>query len=165
MRNKYIVPIPSVTGSFKKALLLSLVPFTNVSCEFEKKNLRLTPQNFVLRTAPPESLPHRALSSVGLRFGFFGHFPTEGTEVKSASVTQTEPELYDSFIINWFSSCFLCKFRKTTRYQRRYNSAGDPRGAQDLLGSGLTKLLSPLPVFLLDGKTGLLGGLLGVKRG
>jgi len=94
MRNKYIVPIPSVTGSFKKALLLSLVPFTNVSCEFEKKILRLTPQNFVLRTAPAEGLPHTDLSSVGLRFGFFGHFATEGTEVKSASVTQTEVELY-----------------------------------------------------------------------
>jgi len=100
MRNKYIVPIPSVTGSFKKALLLSLVPFTNVSCEFEKKILRLTPQNFVLRTAPgPPSqslvgLPHRALSSVGLRFGFFGHFVTEATEVKSASVNQTEVQLY-----------------------------------------------------------------------
>jgi len=69
-------------------LLLSLVPFTNVSCEFEKKILRLTPQNFVLRTAPAEGLPHRALSSVGLRFGFFGHFATEGTEVISASVTK-----------------------------------------------------------------------------
>ena len=93
MRNKYIVPIPSLTCAFKKALLLSLVPFTNAFWEPEKKILRLTPQNFVLRTAPAESLPHTPLSSVGLRFCFFGQFSTEGTEVKSASVTQTEVEL------------------------------------------------------------------------
>ena len=93
MRNKYIVPIPSVTGSFKKALLLSLVPFTNVSCEFEKKILRMTPEIFVLRTAPEGGPTSQNLSSVGLRFGFFGHFATEATEVKSASVTQTEVQL------------------------------------------------------------------------
>jgi hypothetical protein len=58
-----------------------------------KKKLRMTPQNCVLRTAPPERLPHTPLSSVCLRFCFFGHFSTEGTEVKSASVTQTEVEL------------------------------------------------------------------------
>jgi hypothetical protein len=40
-----------------------------------------------------EDLPHRALSSVGLRFCFFGQFSTEGTEVKSASVTKTEVEI------------------------------------------------------------------------
>ncbi len=49
---------------------------------------------------PPEDLPHRALSSVGLRFCFFGQFSTEGTEVKSASVTQTEVELYEKG--NWY---------------------------------------------------------------
>ena len=86
MRNKYIVPIPSLTCAFKKALLLSLVPFTNVCWESDKKK-------FVLRTFPSESLPHTPLSSVGLRFCFFGQFLTEGTEVKSALVTQTEVEL------------------------------------------------------------------------
>jgi hypothetical protein len=78
MRNKYIVPIPSLTCDFKKALLLSLVPFTNVCWETEKKICG------VLRTSPAESLPHTPLSSVGLRFCFFGQFSTEGTEVKTA---------------------------------------------------------------------------------
>ncbi len=85
MRNKYIVPVPSLTCSFKKSLLLSLVPFTNARWEPEKKNFRLTPQN---------------LASVGLRFCFFGQFSTEGTEVKSASVTQTEVELSESTIVS-----------------------------------------------------------------
>ena len=65
------------------------VPLATMFLKSKKKILRLTPQNFVLRTG----LPHTDLSSVGLRFGFFGHFPTEGTEVKSASVTQTEVDL------------------------------------------------------------------------
>jgi hypothetical protein len=46
------------------------------------------PQDCVLRTTPPDGLPHRSLSAVGLRLCFFGQFSTEGTEVKSASVTQ-----------------------------------------------------------------------------
>ncbi len=60
---------------------------------------KLYSANFVLHKIvgsarlPPEDLPHRTLSSVGLRFCFFGQFSIEGTEVKSASVTQTEVEL------------------------------------------------------------------------
>jgi hypothetical protein len=45
-----------------------LVPFTTVSSEFEKKILRLTPQNLVLRTAPAEGLPHTAFTSVVVHF-------------------------------------------------------------------------------------------------
>ncbi len=109
MRKKNIVPIPSLTCAFKKALLLSLVPFTNVCWETEKKNFAA---NFVLRTAPAESLPHTPLSSVGLRFCFFGHFSTEGTEVKSASVTQTEVELYETHILELVNLvCLLEKIK------------------------------------------------------
>ncbi len=73
MGDKYIVPIISLT-------------------EF-----------FFWGDVPGEGLHHRDLSSVGLRFCFFGfqpkepksnlQFSTEGTEVKSASVTQTEVEI------------------------------------------------------------------------
>ncbi len=51
-----------LTCTPKKTWLLSLVPFTNVYRELEKKNLRMTPQNYVsvLRTDPRGSPSKRS---------------------------------------------------------------------------------------------------------
>ena len=88
------MPIHSLTCALKKTLLLSLVPLTNVCFEFEKK---------FATDAAKLCVPHGSCGGspsqnlvFGLRFFFFGQFSTEGTEDKSASVTQTEVEQWNS---------------------------------------------------------------------
>ncbi len=61
----------------KKTWFLCLVPFTTVSCGFEGKNMRIPPQNFVLRTFPAEVLYRRGLSSIVLPFSWETGRPTQ----------------------------------------------------------------------------------------
>ena len=94
MRNKYIVPIPSVTGSFKKALFLSLVPFMNVWGE-----------NFFLRWCSARLLPRVSLTETCLRlvFGFVSSVSFQPKEPKSNLLRWPKPRWSSTlyrFIIN-----------------------------------------------------------------
>ncbi len=91
MVNEEEVDCPStlLTSSIKKKSVL--IPFTTVSCEFEK-HLKNVADTVKSSTPYGSSGGPSSQSLVGLRLCFFGKLTTEGTEGKSASVTQTGVE-------------------------------------------------------------------------
>jgi hypothetical protein len=87
-RNKYIVPIPSLTCSFKKALFLSLVPYTNVCWETGKKLRFRRKILFSARLLRRSSLTEPCLRLV---FGFVSSVSFQPKEPKSNLLRWPKP--------------------------------------------------------------------------